>query len=97
MNIVRQVIEIVKTNASRVRIRDPIEFCIVRIGLVILVDEIDQTAANTCDRRDIHRLSRTVIRDGPFANCMIKRVLRIHDAPAHRWGAGAVFFYKCAR
>ena len=89
-----QVIEVEEPDTTRLGLHQPIEFFVVGRGVIILVDEIDQRAANAFDRWHIHCFAGAFKGFGALCNRMIKRRLRIHHAPAHRRRAGAMLFHE---
>ena len=91
-DIVRQVVEIVESHALGMRLGDPVERVVIGRGLVILVDEIDQAAADPDDRGHVHGLARAGVFLGPHRDGVLQRMLGINHPPGHRRCAGSVLF-----
>ncbi len=96
-NIMGQMIEIVKPNSLRMRIADPVKFIVINTLLAVLIKEIDERSADSDNRRCIHDLACAVIGCCSIFHGMIKGVLGINDAPAHRRCTRAMLLNELCR
>ena len=87
IDVVGEVVEVIEADAFRPRIgrAEPVELAVVgRAHGAVLVDEIDERAADALDGGNIQRLVVAGVGLGAKLHGVIERVPGVHDAPGHR-------------
>ena len=90
-NVVGQVVEVPEADALGLAVGQPVELGVIGRGFKVLVDEVDQAAANADDGGHIHSLARAGVFLGTLCERMGQRLFGIDHAPGHGRGARPMF------